>query len=225
MNTQTILMCVVAIILGMLLANMLKNVCGCKVVEGQGNAGDRSSPEVQLDLPTCLRVLKEPANDDIARRNTQYCLNMLEEPSSQQVISADDAVDICNGPNDSAISYEELLTDSTGAVKASGYMVPRSYRVNFPRVEAQRDPVNLDCSDFYTNNTDNIRLYLDPTRGDDVASIAAGSNCYMAAPSESCGVNLWPPLPPCGQGRMWSEDRPCQNNVIKMASGRGMVGR
>lgn len=35
MNSQTIVMCVVALILGMLLANMLKNVCGCKVVEGQ----------------------------------------------------------------------------------------------------------------------------------------------------------------------------------------------
>jgi hypothetical protein len=30
------IMCVVALILGMLLANMLKNVCGCKVVEGVG---------------------------------------------------------------------------------------------------------------------------------------------------------------------------------------------
>lgn len=35
MNTEQILMCVVALVLGMLLANMLKNVCGCKVVEGQ----------------------------------------------------------------------------------------------------------------------------------------------------------------------------------------------
>ena len=35
MNSQTIVMCVVALILGMLLANMLKSVCGCnKVVEG-----------------------------------------------------------------------------------------------------------------------------------------------------------------------------------------------
>jgi hypothetical protein len=31
------IMCVVALILGMLLANMLKNVCGCKVVEGKGS--------------------------------------------------------------------------------------------------------------------------------------------------------------------------------------------
>ncbi len=37
MNSETIVMCVVALILGMLMANMLKSVCGCKVVEGQGN--------------------------------------------------------------------------------------------------------------------------------------------------------------------------------------------
>jgi hypothetical protein len=35
MGTDQIMYCVVALILGMLLANMLKNVCGCKkVVEG-----------------------------------------------------------------------------------------------------------------------------------------------------------------------------------------------
>jgi len=35
MGTDQIMHCIVALILGMLLANMLKNVCGCKVVEGQ----------------------------------------------------------------------------------------------------------------------------------------------------------------------------------------------
>ena len=35
MDTKTICYCIVALLLGMLLANMLKNVCGCKVVEGQ----------------------------------------------------------------------------------------------------------------------------------------------------------------------------------------------
>ena len=34
MNNQTIVCCVVALLLGMLLANMLKSVCGCKLVEG-----------------------------------------------------------------------------------------------------------------------------------------------------------------------------------------------
>ena len=37
MNTEQILMCVVALILGMLLANMLKDVYGCKLVESNTN--------------------------------------------------------------------------------------------------------------------------------------------------------------------------------------------
>ena len=43
MKTETIFMCVVALILWMLMANMLKNVCGCKsVVEGATPADQRS---------------------------------------------------------------------------------------------------------------------------------------------------------------------------------------
>ena len=38
MNSEQILMYVVALILGMLLANMLKGICGCKLVEGTDNA-------------------------------------------------------------------------------------------------------------------------------------------------------------------------------------------
>ena len=34
MGTDQIMCCIVALILGMLMANMLKNVCGCKTVEG-----------------------------------------------------------------------------------------------------------------------------------------------------------------------------------------------
>jgi len=34
MNTKTIVMCVVALILGMLMFHMMKSVCGCKNVEG-----------------------------------------------------------------------------------------------------------------------------------------------------------------------------------------------
>ena len=48
MNSQTIVMCVVALILGMLLANMLKSVCGCKVVEGLD--GDTN--------PICIDIAK-----------------------------------------------------------------------------------------------------------------------------------------------------------------------
>ena len=38
MNNQTIICCVFALVLGMLLANMLKGVCGCKLTEGQSAA-------------------------------------------------------------------------------------------------------------------------------------------------------------------------------------------
>tara|TARA_B100000900_G_scaffold413093_1_gene436272 strand:+ start:1068 stop:1376 length:309 start_codon:yes stop_codon:yes gene_type:complete len=43
MNNQTIVCCVVALLLGMLLANMLKNVCGCKLVEGLNNNNNANS--------------------------------------------------------------------------------------------------------------------------------------------------------------------------------------
>ena len=42
MDTKTIVMCVFALILGMLLANMLKSVCGCKTVEGQSESSESS---------------------------------------------------------------------------------------------------------------------------------------------------------------------------------------
>ena len=45
MKTETIVMCVVALLLGMLLANMLKNVCGCKVVEGNLTMPKVNPPE------------------------------------------------------------------------------------------------------------------------------------------------------------------------------------
>ena len=57
MNNQTIVCCVVALLLGMLLANMLKNVCGCKVVEGQNASGTQgqnaSGTQGQYAYDTC----------------------------------------------------------------------------------------------------------------------------------------------------------------------------
>ena len=57
MKTETIVMCVVALILGMLMANMLKSVCGCKtdVVEGIGELcnGNRNYTD---DDGNCLKL-------------------------------------------------------------------------------------------------------------------------------------------------------------------------
>ena len=44
MNNQTIVCCVVALVLGMLLFHMLKGVCGCKLTEGQPREWDMADP-------------------------------------------------------------------------------------------------------------------------------------------------------------------------------------
>ena len=47
MNTETIVYCVVSFLIGMLLANMLKNVCGCnKTVEGAWDVDSQSGDTV-----------------------------------------------------------------------------------------------------------------------------------------------------------------------------------
>jgi hypothetical protein len=65
MNTETIVYCVVALLLGMLLANMLKNVCGCKTVEGSWDVESHPSDTV----PNCcsrLGLLSGVAGDLIS---------------------------------------------------------------------------------------------------------------------------------------------------------------
>jgi hypothetical protein len=60
MGTDQIMCCIVALILGMLMANMLKNVCGCKTVEG-ASASDNISPPV---LPASARTFTSKFNKD-----------------------------------------------------------------------------------------------------------------------------------------------------------------
>ena len=51
LNKQIIVYCVVALLLGMLLANMLKSVCGCTLVEGAFmGPTDASSAALQVAL-------------------------------------------------------------------------------------------------------------------------------------------------------------------------------
>jgi len=50
MKTETIVMCVFALLLGMLMANMLKDVCGCKTVEGLEKQEKQEELEKDLSL-------------------------------------------------------------------------------------------------------------------------------------------------------------------------------
>ena len=87
MDNNTILMIVVAIVLGMLVANMLKDVCGCKnLIEGQGTEGWE-------------QICGSGPPDD----SSQECV--LSTPAASECMNADPVVG-CNcyeysGPNDS----------------------------------------------------------------------------------------------------------------------------
>lgn len=58
MNSETVVYCVVALLLGMLLANMLKSICDCKVVEGQECSRDDDCNVP--GWPHCYRARCEP---------------------------------------------------------------------------------------------------------------------------------------------------------------------
>ena len=88
MNTETVVMCIVALVLGMLMANMLKNVCGCKTVEGAGSIPGKcvdyvdetpSSPTFQQAGGTlrgdqlCSWFKSQPACGKAGNPNTETC--------------------------------------------------------------------------------------------------------------------------------------------------------
>lgn len=56
MKTEQILICIVSLILGVLLENILKNVCGCNNVEGQFN---KSKPTIKSSMNYTKEELKQ----------------------------------------------------------------------------------------------------------------------------------------------------------------------
>ena len=74
MKTEQILMCLFALILGMLIANMLKDVCGCNILEGQ------NPPSVPY-LKTEASKAKERAKKAVDRANV---LNNTAEVARQK---------------------------------------------------------------------------------------------------------------------------------------------
>ena len=58
MNHETFMCCIVAFLLGMLLSNMLKNICDCNVIEGQ--TPDEPAETTEPDEPASPDAV-EPA--------------------------------------------------------------------------------------------------------------------------------------------------------------------
>tara|TARA_B100000575_G_C22570892_1_gene361423 strand:- start:69 stop:353 length:285 start_codon:yes stop_codon:yes gene_type:complete len=73
MKTEQILMCVVALVLGMLLANMLKSVCGCKVVEGQPACSPEDSKVASIE--DAITLCNEWENCDTRPRSKNVVIN------------------------------------------------------------------------------------------------------------------------------------------------------
>lgn len=88
MNSETIIYCVFAVILGMLVFHMLKNVCGCKTVEGLSNCILDGTPIKSGDVGRYKSICQESGTCDwidgmnagttIISPEANYCAFMVE---------------------------------------------------------------------------------------------------------------------------------------------------
>ena len=108
MKTETIVMCVVALLLGMLLANMLKDVCGCKTVEGQ-NANDNSDDWNLEDL-VCIKGQFDNIDEEDSQEFWHLLCNLDTStctPDEMTKIGSMSALmSVCDDP----VKLESLLT-------------------------------------------------------------------------------------------------------------------
>ena len=85
MGTDQIMYCIVALILGMLLANMLESVCGCKVVEGhKGPAGEMMG--LMADHVTA-------AADEVEAAAGDWKKDAVWDPVQKEYVAKPDPVD------------------------------------------------------------------------------------------------------------------------------------
>ena len=115
MDTVTIVVCVVALILGMLIANMLKGVCGCKVIEGHA----RRNEEETINAATAVLA--------IARRccgiDCLYTDESTEEAASAiEAARATRAGPSCEDQLAEAAALAESECDIRVETAASGYL-------------------------------------------------------------------------------------------------------
>ena len=74
MGTDQIMYCIVALLLGMLLANMLKNVCGCKNVEGFCKESAFACGGSSDDGKEC--IARDPNDDCPGMKCQEYCSSL-----------------------------------------------------------------------------------------------------------------------------------------------------
>lgn len=136
MNTETIIYCVFAVILGMLVFHMLKNVCGCQVVEGQ------SSP--------CNNTIV-PSAEHPPVANHKGCSSIIWSPDKPQNSVRDLCLKSTDGHNNckwTAASAMCSTGDECNLINPGA--APRGGQP-FPREGDEKSMVNY-CA-FYPNKT------------------------------------------------------------------------
>ena len=104
MNSETIVMCVVALILGMLMANMLKSVCGCRdVVEG-------------LDLTATEKYNWKKGQNDKCKKNGTNCssgypISLIFYENKNNLV---DVKSFLKGPGKDLISMKQFCNGNIG---------------------------------------------------------------------------------------------------------------
>jgi len=91
MNSQTIVMCVVLFLIGMLLAHMLKSVCGCKVVEGSDPACGAACKRAKDACIAAAKIASFGHEDGSSRNcwNTYYgCTNNCQTAGARPALPA-----------------------------------------------------------------------------------------------------------------------------------------
>lgn len=85
MDTKTIVMCVAALLLGMLVANMLKSFSGCNVVEGLEDC--RCVPAIDRDSFNTFASASAAPNEQLWNQLKSECARVLNRHSPETNVS------------------------------------------------------------------------------------------------------------------------------------------
>ena len=163
MNSETIVYCVVSFLIGMLLAHMLKDVCGCnKVVEGSDEGSDKGSPNKNLLNQICpYCVIRKRGNNDIVGRgkgeSKMDCLfpdNLSPGEYNECVKDPDETT---YGDVDTKMPCQRL-SDKGSECYVRGCPIPEGYDIKLKDKLMEKCPfcTVYDSSDNYVSHKINV---------------------------------------------------------------------
>ena len=128
MNSETVVMCVVALILGMLLAHMLKSVCGCKVVE----AVQYTAPRAVNGICCCGNASGRSSDGRCDNCDTHNCFNHSDcynigwdnTTPDFKPPSGDPNAPLCENVTDTSVGECSYVLDFENGTDSQTHFVP-----------------------------------------------------------------------------------------------------